>query len=251
MIQKKDLDVYRKAIMEALVPVGQEHELEFRCGDIEYGDLELTIELKGFVKTETVNGEKEMFKRLASKYGFRPDDYGKEIVLKGERFRFIGFNYRARVNKCILLRLRDEVRIACNPEMLHVIFEKEEGSGMMESGTGKKTEERQQTESQRSATFFVAECMEMYNMGEFCENLTVEEAVAVYDAIPSERMNGIKGIGVVIHTKGQPHAADAHYDLMRLGELDPDILEYAGYDKPLVEAAYQELKEYLDGRNVE
>ena len=46
-----------------------------------------------------------------------------------------------------------------------------------------------------SISFYVAECMEFPVLGEYHDNLTLEEAVKLYDAIPANRRNGIKGIG--------------------------------------------------------
>ena len=39
------------------------------------------------------------------------------------------------------------------------------------------------------------ECMEFPNLGEYHDNLSLEEAIRIYQEIPAERMNGIKGIG--------------------------------------------------------
>lgn len=44
-------------------------------------------------------------------------------------------------------------------------------------------------------SFYVAECAEFPVMGEFHDNLTLEQALEIYDKIPAERMNGIKSIG--------------------------------------------------------
>ena len=44
-------------------------------------------------------------------------------------------------------------------------------------------------------TYYVAECMEFPNLGEYHDNLSLEEAIRIYQEIPAERMNGIKGIG--------------------------------------------------------
>ncbi len=43
--------------------------------------------------------------------------------------------------------------------------------------------------------YYVAECMEFPNLGEYHDNLSLEEAIRIYQEIPAERMNGIKGIG--------------------------------------------------------
>ena len=37
--------------------------------------------------------------------------------------------------------------------------------------------------------------MEFPNLGEYHDNLSLEEAIRIYQEIPAERMNGIKGIG--------------------------------------------------------
>lgn len=75
--------------------------------------------------------------------------------------------------------------------------------------------EQEQTEA--TITFYVAECMEFPVMGEYHENLTLEEALHIYETIPAERMNGIKGVGFELHD-GSDY--DGPYDLMRLGKVD-------------------------------
>ena len=58
---------------------------------------------------------------------------------------------------------------------------------------------REAEKTEATISFYVAECMEFPVLGEYHENLTLEEALAVYEKIPAERMNGIKGIGFVLH----------------------------------------------------
>lgn len=48
-------------------------------------------------------------------------------------------------------------------------------------------------------SFYVAKCGEFHSMGEFHENLTLQQAVDIYKSIPSDRMNGVKTIGFVIN----------------------------------------------------
>lgn len=45
-------------------------------------------------------------------------------------------------------------------------------------------------------SFYVAECAEFPVMGEFHGNLTLEQALEIYDKIPAERMNGIRFIAI-------------------------------------------------------
>ena len=49
--------------------------------------------------------------------------------------------------------------------------------------------------------------MEFPNLGEYHDNLSLEEAIRIYQEIPAERMNGIKGIGFEL--KGQ---IDLHFN---------------------------------------
>ena len=52
-------------------------------------------------------------------------------------------------------------------------------------------------EQQPNITFVVAECSEFHNLGELHEGVvTMEEAIALWEDIPAERMNGIKSIGI-------------------------------------------------------
>ena len=47
--------------------------------------------------------------------------------------------------------------------------------------------------------FYVAECSEFPTLGEYYEGLTLAEAIAIYEKIPGERLNGVKGIGIDLH----------------------------------------------------
>lgn len=107
------------------------------------------------------------------------------------------------------------------------------------------------TDSKKNVTYFVAECMEIYGIGEYHDKLTVDKAVELYCKIPPDRKNAIKGIGITIHIKGQPEYTDSHYDLMRLGEMDSEVFEYAGEDEPLVRTAFQALSACLKKKSTD
>ena len=102
--------------------------------------------------------------------------------------------------------------------------------------------EQEQTEA--TITFFVAECMEFPVMGEYHENLTLEEALHIYETIPAERMNGIKGVGFELHD-GSDY--DGPYDLMRLGKVDREGVEMIKHYKesPLVQKAMDDVEKYF------
>lgn len=49
-------------------------------------------------------------------------------------------------------------------------------------------------EDKSRISFYVAECSEFPVLGEFHQDLTLEQAFDIFDQIPGSRMNGIKSI---------------------------------------------------------
>ena len=89
-------------------------------------------------------------------------------------------------------------------------------------------------------TYYAAECMEFSSMGEYHENLTLEEAIRHYDAIPAERMNGIKGIGFTMND-GSDYEGD--FPILNGNTIDVDTINSIAYfrDSPLVQKAVADL----------
>ncbi len=76
-------------------------------------------------------------------------------------------------------------------------------------------------------TLMVSECSEFHNLGEFHEGIeTVDEAIKLYHQIPPERMNGIRGIGINVHTKGTERYEDVEMDIVSGKVADLEILDY-------------------------
>ena len=76
-------------------------------------------------------------------------------------------------------------------------------------------------------TLTVAECGEFHNMGEFHENIpTAEEAIALFEKIPPERMNGIPAIGINLHRVGEDVENDIAIDIAGAKSIDLDVLQY-------------------------
>lgn len=94
----------------------------------------------------------------------------------------------------------------------------------------------------QTLTFYVAECMEFSSLGEYHENLTFEEAVRLYEAIPSERMNAVKGIGFTLHTEGTERYMDSEFDLVSGKAIDVDMINHVPEfrDSPLVQQVIQD-----------
>lgn len=98
-----------------------------------------------------------------------------------------------------------------------------------------------------SISFYVAECAEFPVMGEFHDNLTLEQALEVYDKIPAERMNGIKSIGFSLED-GSIYSG--MFDLMIGGEVQAEIVNHIQHyrESPLVQKAISDMKTLLEKR---
>ena len=105
------------------------------------------------------------------------------------------------------------------------------------------------TAEKEPISFYVAECGEFHSMGEFHENLTLQQAVEIYKSIPSDRMNGVKTIGFVIN---DDQLLANEYDLVvgnrlnmqEMKDIIPDLAEH-----PLVVKAADEIKKLLPELN--
>ena len=84
-----------------------------------------------------------------------------------------------------------------------------------------------QEEKQTVVTLTVAECGEFHNFGEYHEGIAgIEEAIAIFNRIPPERMNGIPSIGINIHTEGTESYEDTQIDIVSGRVADLEILDY-------------------------
>lgn len=102
-------------------------------------------------------------------------------------------------------------------------------------------------EKEDTISFYVAECMEFPNLGECHENLTLAEAMKIYEQIPADRMNGIKGIGFELHDGS---IYDGQFPLMQADKIDEDIINMVEHYKnsPLVQQAIVDCKEMIEQR---
>ena len=102
-------------------------------------------------------------------------------------------------------------------------------------------------EPEATISFYVAECSEFPTMGEFHDGVTLEEAFRLYDQIPAERMNAIKGIGFELHDGSE---YDGQYPLMEAGRVDEELINMVQHykDSPLVQQAILDCKRILAER---
>ena len=90
-----------------------------------------------------------------------------------------------------------------------------------------KAAEQAQEGKQTVVTLTVAECGEFHNLGEYHENIAgVEEAIAIFNRIPPDRMNGIPSIGINIHTEGTESYEDTQMDIVSGRVADLEFLDY-------------------------
>ena len=82
--------------------------------------------------------------------------------------------------------------------------------------------------------------MEFPNLGEYHDNLSLEEAVRIYQEIPAERMNGIKGIGFELKD-GSDY--EGPFPILTGQTIDLDTIQAIDYyrDNPLVQKTVKEL----------
>ena len=105
----------------------------------------------------------------------------------------------------------------------------------------------EQQRPEPSITFFVAECMEYPVLGEYHDNLTLDEAFSLYQAIPDERHDGIKGIGFRLEDGS---GYDGDYELMRGGVISRDLIAQVPHcqESPLVQKAIKDLNALLSSQ---
>lgn len=99
-------------------------------------------------------------------------------------------------------------------------------------------------------SFYVAECSEFPVLGEFHQDLTLEQAFELFDKIPGSQMNGIKSIGFNLQD-GSDY--EGMFDLYVGRTLQKDIINsIPGYrDNKLVQKAISDVEKIIEKRQAE
>lgn len=105
-------------------------------------------------------------------------------------------------------------------------------------------------ETSSCISFYVAECSEFPVLGEFHQDLTLEQAFELFDQIPGSRMNGIKSIGFNLQD-GSDY--EGMFDLYVGRTLQKDIINsIPGYrDNKLVQKAISDAEKIIEKRQAE
>ena len=119
----------------------------------------------------------------------------------------------------------------------------------MQSMQLQKESQEKQNQIKATITFYVAECMEFPNMGEYHNNLTLEEAIKIYESIPAERLHGIKGIGFDLQDGDEDYSGE--YELMSGDRVDRELIDMIPHYKesPLVQKAINDMEKYLNEKH--
>ena len=105
-------------------------------------------------------------------------------------------------------------------------------------------------EDKSHISFYVAECSEFPVLGEFHQDLTLEQAFSIFDQIPGNRMNGIKSIGFNLEDDSDYAGM---FDLYVGRTLQKDIINsIPGYrDNKLVQKAISDAEKIIEKRQAE
>ena len=105
-------------------------------------------------------------------------------------------------------------------------------------------------ETSSCISFYVAECSEFPVLGEFHQDLTLEQAFELFDRIPGSRMNGIKSIGFNLQDSSD---YEGMFDLYVGRTLQKDIINsIPGYrDNKLVQKAISDAEKIIEKRQAE
>ena len=101
------------------------------------------------------------------------------------------------------------------------------------------------TAERQGISFYVAECGEFPTLGEFHENLTLQQAVDAYRKIPSGRMNGIKTLGFNLTDENliANEFALVSGDRLRMDTIQECLPDLANH--PLVIKAAEDIKKLM------
>ena len=111
------------------------------------------------------------------------------------------------------------------------------------------TRQLEQEQPEATITFYVAECMEFPVMGEYHNNLTLEEAIKIYESIPADRLHGGKGIGFDLQDGDKDYSGE--YELMCWDRVDRELIDMIPHYKesPLVQKAINDMEKYLNEKH--
>lgn len=86
-------------------------------------------------------------------------------------------------------------------------------------------------------------------MGKYHNNLTLEEAIKIYESIPADRLHRGKGIGFDLQDGNKDYSGE--YKLMCCDRVDRELIDMIPHYKesPLVQKAINDMEKYLNEKH--
>ncbi|MBQ8218411.1 MAG: hypothetical protein IJZ79_03805 [Bacilli bacterium] len=122
---KGGFNEFREDVMKALEEVAKKHEVTIKLGNISYNEFEFDMKIhvsKGSAEEAEYSAAK--FNHSCRYYGFEEEDYFKDVVIDGRKFKFVGFNTKARKNVCKILDPFDNKIYVCSSMTVHRALQK-------------------------------------------------------------------------------------------------------------------------------
>ena len=119
MIITKDLlKKMRPEIDEALKVVAQKYGMTVHVGNIKFSSDNFVVKTDFKVIQKASDGSvidprKIEFEKNAILFGFKPSDFGKEVVIQGEKFQLTGLKLGASKRPCVITRVSDGKNFVC------------------------------------------------------------------------------------------------------------------------------------------
>ena len=114
-ITKEMLRSLREDVNEALAPVAKKYGITLTMGRTSYLDQSFTSKLEGQVLGGQSRAEVE-YETYQSLYGL--PNLNESIMIEGEEFITTGFKNRAKKNKVMVKRLRDNKGFVCSTDVV-------------------------------------------------------------------------------------------------------------------------------------
>lgn len=115
MIDDKMLKGFREDFKKLNEALELKYGVALDLSGVKYSIRGFTATLTGLPSTnfneygEPDEFEKLEFERLAPKFGYKPEDYKKEVEVGGHPFKLVGFNEKARKRKFLVADINDKV----------------------------------------------------------------------------------------------------------------------------------------------
>lgn len=250
-LEKKETDKFVKHLEQVIHEHGAEEPIVKAAADLLGKITGKIVVVLPDAKVEITSGEDKEMQRLAEeldKFARDIDPYEYQDYVENSEDGYLymmGFiaNGETEGIKEQLALIAEENEIPENVAEAKRLLSRLEYIEKLQAGVElAKTES--DSEQVPKISFYVAECMEFPILGEYHDNLTLEEAVRKYNEIPADRMNGVKGIGFRLEDGSM---YDGDYELMSAGTISKDLIDLVPHYKesPLVQKAVSDLEELL------